>query len=76
MIASRIDAHQHFWHYTPIEYEWIGQDESVLKRDFLPEALIEELAKANYSGSIAVQARQSVEETRWLLNLDEMFLKR
>jgi L-fuconolactonase len=41
----------------------------VLKRDFLPSDLSEELIKSRFSGSIAVQARQSIEETRWLLEL-------
>jgi len=41
----------------------------VLKRDFLPDNLFQELKSVNFDGSIAVQARQSLEETRWLLDI-------
>lgn len=65
----RIDAHQHFWHYNAEEYGWIDDSMSILRRDFLPEHLEPELKQAGFDASIAVQARQTVEETRWLLNL-------
>ena len=65
----RIDAHQHFWHYDPVEYDWIGDNDNVLKRDFLPANLIEVSRPHQLDGSIAVQARQSEEETNWLLSL-------
>jgi L-fuconolactonase len=42
-----------------------------LKRDFLPRDLKPLLASEGFDGSIAVQARQSLEETRWLLELAE-----
>ncbi|HOO99728.1 MAG TPA: amidohydrolase family protein [Bacteroidales bacterium] len=65
----KIDSHQHFWIYNPSEYGWIDDRMQVLKRDYLPETLYKELIGAGYEGTIAVQARQSVEETRWLLEL-------
>ena len=65
----KIDAHQHFWIYNSSEYGWIGHNMDMLKRNYTPEDLYNELIKAGYSGSVAVQARQSVEETRWLLEL-------
>lgn len=40
-----------------------------LKRDFLPEDLRPLLTRAGLDGSVAVQARQNLEETRWLLEL-------
>lgn len=64
-----IDAHQHFWKYDAHEYPWINESMRVLRRDFLPEDLVREQAKAGGNGSVAVQARQSIEETRWLLEL-------
>ncbi len=36
----RIDAHQHFWRYTPDEYNWIDDSMSCLRREFLPEHLV------------------------------------
>jgi predicted TIM-barrel fold metal-dependent hydrolase len=35
----RIDAHQHFWNYSPSEYEWIDEALAALRRNFLPEDL-------------------------------------
>lgn len=65
----KIDAHQHFWVFNKTGYNWIDDRMQVLKRNFLPADLQPELTKAGMSGSVVVQARQSVEETRWLLQL-------
>jgi L-fuconolactonase len=65
----RIDAHQHFWHYSAAEYPWIGAGMERLARDYLPADLAPLLAAAGLDGSVAVQARQSLDETRWLLEL-------
>ena len=64
-----IDAHQHFWVYNPTEYEWIDESMAAIRRDFLPEDLEPELTGNEFDGSVAVQTRQTVEETRWLLEL-------
>jgi len=64
----RLDAHQHFWKFNAADYEWIQPDWPI-RRDFLPPDLEPLLAQAGLEGSIAVQARQSIEETRWLLDL-------
>jgi L-fucono-1,5-lactonase len=65
----RIDAHQHFWHYDPARYPWIGERMQVLKRDYLPCDLEPLLRASGVSGTIAVQAEQAVAETEWLLEL-------
>ncbi len=67
----RIDAHQHFWRYDADEFAWIDDSMSSIRRDFLPEHLEPELKRNDFQGSVAVQARQTVEETRWLLDLAE-----
>ena len=64
-----IDAHQHFWNYDPREYQWIDETMTPLRRDFLPADLQDELEREGFQGSVAVQARQSLQETRWLLEL-------
>jgi L-fuconolactonase len=64
-----IDAHQHFWKYDPVEYDWINDKMSVIRRDFQPADLAREIGGAQISSVISVQARQTVEETRWLLQL-------
>jgi L-fuconolactonase len=65
----KLDAHQHFWSYSPVEYEWIDASMAALQRDFLPHDLKPLLDQSGMDGSIAVQARQSLDETRWLLEL-------
>jgi len=65
----RLDAHQHFWMYSPTDYGWISDNMAALRRDFLPHDLEPLLAAEKFDGSIAVQARQTLEETRWLLEL-------
>lgn len=64
-----IDAHQHFWRYNEEEFGWINDAMSVIRRDFLPKHLSNEIEKAGIDGVISVQARQSLEETQWLLQL-------
>jgi L-fuconolactonase len=64
----RIDAHQHFWRYDAADYDWI-EPGSVLCRDHLPQHLHAELAARGLDGCVAVQARQTEAETRWLLDL-------
>jgi L-fuconolactonase len=65
----RIDAHQHFWTYHPSEYDWITEEMPVLRRDYLPGDLKPLMENAGFDGTIAVQARQKLVETRWLLEL-------
>jgi L-fuconolactonase len=67
--GPRIDAHQHFWHYTAAEYGWIDESLASLRRDFLPADVAVEMRAAGFEHGIAVQARQTLEETRWLLAL-------
>ena len=64
-----IDAHHHLWNYTPEEYGWISDEMKVLRRDFTPDDLRREIAAAGVDGVVSVQARQTVEETRGLLEL-------
>jgi L-fuconolactonase len=68
-IVNLIDAHHHFWYYNQEEYGWIDESMSVLRRDYLPGDLEQELLKAGITGTLVVQARQSLQETRWLLDL-------
>jgi L-fuconolactonase len=66
-----IDSHQHFWRYSAAEYPWIGAGMERLARDYLPVNLEAAAAAVGISGTVAVQARQTLEETRWLLDLAE-----
>src|SRR5215469_16961581 len=63
----RLDAHQHFWKFDSAEYPWILPDWPI-RRDFLPDDLWPLLSQCGIEGCIAVEARQSLKETRWLLD--------
>jgi len=63
-----LDAHQHFWKHDAAEYPWIPAG-SPLHRDWLPDAFAPLLRTAGLDGCIAVQARQMLAESRWLLGL-------
>ena len=65
----KIDAHHHFWRYTKAEYGWIDDAMQVIRRDFLPADLVATLKPHKIDGVVSVQARQTLEETRWLLTL-------
>jgi L-fuconolactonase len=67
----RIDAHQHFWIYNQREYDWIDETMASIRHDFLPADLKPELEDTGFAGSVVVQVRQTLEETRWLLELAE-----
>jgi L-fuconolactonase len=62
-----IDAHHHLWNYSPEEYGWIGDQMSELRRDFAAGEVASLGKTLGLNGSVAVQARQTLEETRWLL---------
>jgi L-fuconolactonase len=64
-----IDAHQHFWQYSPQEYSWIDNTMAPIRRDFLPPDLQPLLEDNGFQGSVVVQVRQTMEETQWLLKL-------
>jgi len=70
-----IDAHHHLWRYTVAEYDWINDSMASIRRDFLPSDLAAELTGSGVDGAVAVQARQTLEETRWLLKLAQSFSK-
>jgi len=67
--VERIDAHHHLWRYSAQEYGWIDESMAALRRDFLPTDLKAAMTSAGIDGTIAVQARQSLDETRWLLDM-------
>jgi L-fuconolactonase len=69
----RIDTHQHLWAYNPVEYAWMGPGMESLRRDFLPPDLAPLLKVSSVDGTVAVQARQTLEESTWLLELADQY---
>lgn len=68
-MGMRIDSHQHFWIYEAPEYPWIDESKYALKRDYLPSDLEPLMAFNSIDGTVAVQARQNLRETDFLLDL-------
>jgi L-fuconolactonase len=68
-----IDTHQHYWRYDAGEYGWIDDSMVALRRDFAPPDALREMVKAGVTASIAVQARQTLDETRALLDLADRY---
>jgi len=64
-----IDAHHHLWQYNPHDYTWMSDAMSALRRDFLIPDLESVTRAAGVEGTIVVQARQTLEETEWLLEV-------
>jgi len=64
-----IDAHHHLWKYSAAEYGWITPEMPAIRKDFLPEDLEKVLHHFGIEGAVTVQARQTLEETAWLLDL-------
>ncbi len=64
-----IDSHHHLWKYNDRDFVWMSGAMGKLRRDFLPEHAQEVMREAGIDGAVAVQARQMIEETEWLLNL-------
>jgi L-fuconolactonase len=72
-MTARIDAHHHLWRYSKEDYGWITGNMVPIARDFLPQDLQQTLSSSGIDGSIAVQARQSLEETQSLLDFAQQF---
>lgn len=72
-----IDSHHHFWSYNSEEFGWIDDDMATIRRNYFPENLAIELDENRVEGVVTVQARQSMEETDWLLQLagENKFMK-
>jgi L-fuconolactonase len=68
----RIDTHQHFWRYRADEYPWIDARMAALQRDCLPGEVAAEMTAIGFDAAIAVQARQTMAETRALLALADL----
>ncbi len=65
----RIDSHHHFWDYSAEAYPWISEKMSKLRHDFKADHLKTEIAAAGLDGVVSVQARQSIVESDWLLEV-------
>ena len=65
----KIDAHQHFWHYSPATHGWITEEMKAIRKSFLPDDLASVLNANGVDGCVAVQADQTEAESQFLLDL-------
>jgi L-fuconolactonase len=63
----KIDSHHHFWKYDPVRYSWMNERMEILKRDYQPDDLLQEIERVGIDGVVSVQADQSMQETDELL---------
>jgi L-fuconolactonase len=64
-----IDAHHHMWECNLRDYAWMSDAMPSLRNDFLVPELLQVMVESGVTGTVAVQARQEIEETKWLLEL-------
>lgn len=69
MREERIDSHHHLWRYSHADYPWMLKGMESIRRDFLVPELESTMHAAKIDGVVTVQARQSLLETDFLLDL-------
>jgi L-fuconolactonase len=69
----KIDTHQHFWKYNDRDYVWMAAGMDKLRKDYLPADLLPLIDAAGIGATVAVQARQCLEESTWLLQLADEY---
>ncbi len=68
-----IDSHQHFWKYNSKDFDWITDDTSVIRKDFLPVELQSIYKENNVEGCVAVQVNQTEDENNFFLDCSDQF---
>jgi len=64
-----VDAHHHFWDPARADYPWLTEELAAIRRRFGPDDLAPHLLRRGVDGTVVVQARSSLDETRELLAL-------
>jgi L-fuconolactonase len=64
-----VDAHHHLWDPVLADYPWMTDEVAAIRRSFGPDDLEPLLLEHGIDGTVVVQARGSLDETRWLLEL-------
>jgi predicted TIM-barrel fold metal-dependent hydrolase len=67
---SIVDCHVHLWSLErPEAIYWIAEDDSTLRRDFLPRHFSPIAAASNVEGVVIVQAGQHLPDNQWCLDI-------
>jgi L-fuconolactonase len=67
----RIDAHQHYWQFDPIRDNWMTDEMTAIKRDFMPPDLKPILDRNEIDGTVLVQTCQDETDNDFMLGLAE-----
>lgn len=67
MIKRIIDTHVHVWNLQRAEYAWLKNDTSILNQTYFIERLSPQIAKANVTHGVLVQAANNFEDTELML---------
>lgn len=66
-----IDSHQHYWTLARGDYAWLSDRLAPIFRDFGPGDLSPHLKACSVDRTIVVQATDTVDETRFLLDMSD-----
>ena len=69
----RVDAHVHVYEYDPLEHVWVTEELNALRGNYRPADLMPLMSAAGVDGCVAVEARQSVKENAYLLDLFDRY---
>lgn len=70
-MTGTVDAHQHFWDPSRVEYPWMTEALTPIRRRFAPEDLQPVLVERGVELTILVQTRSSLDETKEFLRIAE-----
>jgi len=62
-----IDSHHHLWDLNLFQYAWMPENNPILRQSYVPDDLAPIFETYSISGSVVVQADQTVEEAKFLL---------
>ena len=68
-MTERIDAHQHFWRLSRVDYGWLTPELGPLWRDCEPADAEPHMRARGIARCVAVQAAETVDESRHLMDL-------
>lgn len=70
-MTGTVDAHQHFWDPSRVDYPWMTEALTPIRRRFAPEDLQPVLVERGVELTILVQTRSSLDETKEFLRIAE-----
>src|SRR5476651_1610858 len=63
----KVDAHQHFWNLSEVEYPWLSKNDGAIYANFEPADLEPQVRQAGIDRTVLVQSANSYEDTASML---------